>query len=151
MLQTPFGKINILVDGVAIPYEAIPFDYINPPVKDKPIAGCYRIYILVESYHFIQCILELENENIDVSGSSEECYMCKEFEYSTTMLAIGGEDENPAFESEQIKNGMEYRIINKVDEVVFGIAWAIDYEGIDDVRVWFAADPTVYFKTEREK
>ena len=61
------------------------------------------------------------------------------------------EDENPAFESEQVKNGMEYHIVNKIDEVVFGVAWAIDYEGIDDVRVWFAADPTVYFKTEREK
>ena len=45
MLQTPFGKINILVDGVAIQYEARAFDYIKPPVKDKPIAGCYRIHI----------------------------------------------------------------------------------------------------------
>ena len=34
--------------------------------------------------------------------------------------------------------------------MVFGIAWATDYEGTDDVRVWFAADPTVYFKTESE-
>ena len=46
---------------------------------------------------------------------------------------------------------MEYHINSMVDEVVFGIAWAMDYEGIDDVRVWFAADPTVYFKTESEK
>ena len=151
MLQTPFGQINILVDGVDIRYEAIPFDYIKPPVKDKPLAGCYRIHISVGNCRSIQCILELENENIDVSGSSGERYLCKEFEAGTTMLAIGGEDENPAFESEQIKNGMEYRIVNKIDEVVFGVAWAIDYEGIDDVRVWFAADPTVYFKTEREK
>ena len=151
MLQTPFGQINILVDGVAMHYEAVPFDYIKPPVKDKPIAGCYRIHISVENCRSIQCILELENENIDVSGSSGERYLCKEFEAGTTMLAIGGEDENLAFESEQVKNGMEYRIVNKIDEVVFGVAWAIDYEGIDDVRVWFAADPTVYFKTEREK
>ena len=86
-----------------------------------------------------------------MSGSSGERYLCKEFEASTTMFAIGGEDENSAFESEQVKNGMEYHIVNKIDEVVFGVAWAIDYEGIDDVRVWFAADPTVYFKTEREK
>lgn len=28
---------------VAIQYEARPFDYIKPPVKDKPIAGCYRM------------------------------------------------------------------------------------------------------------
>ena len=36
----------------------------------------------------------------------------------------------------------------EIDEVVFGIAWATDYEGTDDVRVWFAADPTAYFETE---
>ena len=34
----------------------------------------------------------------------------------------------------------------KINILVFGIAWATDYEGTDDVRVWFAADPTVYFK-----
>lgn len=83
MLETPFGKINILGDGVAIQYDARPF-----PVKN---------------YCSVQCVLELEN-------------------------------------------GMEYRINTRIDEVVFGIAWATDYEGPDDVRVWFAADPTVYFK-----
>ena len=96
----------------------------------------------------IESILELENENIDVSGSSGECYLCREFYAGTTMLAIGIEDENPAYQSARLENGMEYRIGNKVDEVVFGIAWATDYEGTDDVRVWFAADPTIYFKTE---
>ena len=45
MLKTPFGKVNIIVDGVAIHYEAKPFDYIKPPVKDKTIAGCYRIHM----------------------------------------------------------------------------------------------------------
>ena len=150
MLQTPFGKINILVDGVATNFEAKPFDYIKPPIKDKPIAGCYRIDIRVKNYRSIQCILNLENEKVDVSGSSGERYLCREFIDGATMLAIGIEDENPAFESGRVENGMEYRIIDKIDEVVFGIAWATDYEGTDDVRVWFAADPTVYFKTESE-
>ena len=63
MLQIPFGKINILVDGIAIHYEARPFDYIKPPVKDKPIAGCYRIHVPVKNYCSVQCVLELENEN----------------------------------------------------------------------------------------
>ncbi len=58
---------------------------------------------------------------------------------------------NPAFESGRVKNGMEYRINDRIAEVVFGIAWATDYDGIEDVRVWFAADPTVYFKTVSEK
>ena len=95
MLQTPFGKINILVDGVAIQYEARPFDYIKPPVKDKPIAGCYRIHVPIKNNCSVQCVLESENEKIEVSSSSGERYVCKEFEYETTMLAIGVDDENP--------------------------------------------------------
>ena len=150
MLETPFGKVNIIVDGVAIHYEAKPFDFIKPPVKDRPIAGCYRIHIPAENHRSIQCVLNLEEKNIDVSGSSGECYLCREFCAGTTMLAIGIEDENPAVESVRVENGMEYRIGEKVDEVVFGIAWATDYAGIDDVRVWFAADPTIHFKTESD-
>ena len=150
MLETPFGKIDILVDGVDTDFEARPFDYIKPPVKDKPIAGCYRIHIPVENHRSIQCVLELVSEKVEVSSSSGECYVCKEFEYGTTMLAIGVEDENPAFELERLENGMEYRINSPVEEVVFGIAWATDYAGIDDVRVWFAADPTIHFKTESD-
>jgi len=148
MLVTPFGKLNILVDGVAIDFEAKPFDYIKPPVKDKPIAGCYRIHIPVGKCQSIQCVLELEDEKIDVSGSSGERYLCREFIDGTIMLAIGAEDENPAFETGRVKNGMEYLVDDRIAEVVFGIAWATDYEGTDDVRVWFAADPTVYFTTE---
>ena len=150
MLQTPFGKIYIEVDGVATDFEARPFDYIKPPVKDKPIAGCYRIHIPVKKCCSIQCVLELENEQIDVSGSSGERYLCREFSDGTTMLAIGAEDENPDFTTERVKNGMEYQINGTVEEVVFGVAWATDYEGTDDVRVWFAADPTVRFITEND-
>ena len=148
MLETPFGKINILVDGITADFIARPFDYIKPPVKDKPIAGCYRIHIPVKNNHSIQCVLNLEDKKVDVSGSSGERYLCREFCAGTTMLAIGIEDENPAFESVRVEYGMEYCIGNKVDEVVFGIAWATDYEGTDDVRVWFAADPTVCFKVK---
>ena len=150
MLQTPFGKIYIEVDGVAMDFEARPFDYIKPPVKDKPIAGCYRIHIPVKECCSVQCVLELEKESIDVSGSSGEHYLCREFSDGTMMLAIGAEDENPDFTTERVKNGMEYQISGTVEEVVFGVAWATDYEGTDDVRVWFAADPTVRFITEND-
>ena len=64
MLETPLGKIYILVDGVAVDFEAKPFNYIKPPGKEKPIAGCYRIHIPVKNYHSIQCVLELGNERL---------------------------------------------------------------------------------------
>ena len=95
--------------------------------------------------------MELDNESVDVSCSSGDRFLCREFYDGSVMLAIGAEDENPAFEVERVKNGMEYHINGKVEKVAFGIAWATDYAGTEDVRVWFAADPTVYFKTESEK
>lgn len=148
MLSTPFGMIKVLADDTEIEYEAKWFEYTKPPVKDKPLAGCYRIHIPVKNYSFIRCVLELENESVDVSGSSGERYLCREFYDRTVMLAIGAEDENPEFEVKRVKNGVEYHINGKAEEVVFGIAWATDYEGIEDVRVWFAADPTVFFMKE---
>ncbi len=146
MLSTPFGNIKVFADGTEIEYEAKWFEYIKPPVKDKPLAGCYRIHIPVKNYCSIRCVLELENESVDVSGSSGERYLCREFCDGSVMLAIGVEDENPEFEAKRVKNGMEYHINGKVEKVAFGIAWATDYVGKDDVRVWFAADPTVYFR-----
>ena len=79
--------------------------------------------------------MELQNEKVEVSSSSGERYVCKEFEYGTTMLAIGVEDENLAFELERLENGMEYCMNSRVEEVVFGIAWTTDYKGTDDVKV----------------
>ena len=69
--------------------------------------------------------------------------MCKEFEYETTMLAIGVEDENPAFETVRTTCGVEYIIHKQIHEVVFGIAWVTDHEGSYDARTWYAADPTL--------
>ena len=66
-----------------------------------------------------------------------------EFIKDNTILTIGMEDENPAFESVRIGTGLQYNLLQPVDKVVFGIAWATDYEGADDVRTWYAADPTL--------
>ena len=69
--------------------------------------------------------------------------MDAEFISDSIILTIGAEDENPAFETVRVEFGLEYRILNSVSEVVFGIAWATDYEGSSDCRTWFAADPTL--------
>ena len=69
--------------------------------------------------------------------------MDAEFISDSIILTIGAEDENPAFETVRTECGMEYRIHEATAEVVFGIAWAIDYEGSSDCRTWFAADPTL--------
>ena len=53
------------------------------------------------------------------------------------------EDENPAFESVRTEYGLQYNLLRSVGKVVFGVAWATDYEGASDCRTWFAADPTI--------
>ena len=59
---------------------------------------------------------------------------------SHIVLTIGAGDEHPAFETTWIRNGVEYIRKSAVDEVRFGIAWATDYEGIDDIRTELATD-----------
>lgn len=137
MLTTPLGKIKVYADGVCIDYEATAFDFDRPPCKDKPIAGCYRIEIYAQEQKSISCVVEPVGLEIRNTGDSGENYLNSEFIKGGTVLTIGMEDENPAFESVRIDNGLQCRLLKPVDKVVFGIAWATDYEGDDDVRTWY--------------
>jgi len=119
------------------------FTYDRPPVKGHPIAGCYRIHAPVGEHRSIRCEVELSDTRIVNTGASGERYMDAEFISDSIILTIGAEDENPAFETVRIELGIEYRILSSVSEVVFGIAWATDYEGSSDCRTWYAADPTL--------
>lgn len=143
MLITPFGPIKVYTDGVALDYEAVAYTYDRPPVKGHPIAGCYRIHVPVGENHSIRCELLFPTTPIHNTGDSGQYYANAEFEQGTINLRIGAEDENPAFETVRTEFGMEYRILSSASEVVFGIAWATDYEGPSDCRTWYAADPTL--------
>ncbi len=142
MLTTPLGKIKVYADGICIDYNATEYDFNRPPCKDKPVAGCYRIDINAQGRNAISCVVELI-EPIPNTGASGEKYIDAEFIKDDTILTIGMEDENPAYESVRMEYGLQYNLLQSVDKVVFGIAWATDYEGIYDVRTWYAADPTI--------
>ena len=142
MLTTLLGKIKVYADGVCIDYTATEYDFDRPPCKDKPVAGCYRIEIDTHGRNSISCVVEL-TEPIRNTGSSGEKYIYAEFIKDETILTIGMEDENPAFESVRTKCGVQYHLLQTVNKVVFGIAWATDYEGPSDCRTWYAADPTL--------
>lgn len=64
MLNTPFGTIKIIADGIMLDYEAIPFSSKVRSIVAKPLAGCYRIPIPTEHYHNIRCELEWSCEPI---------------------------------------------------------------------------------------
>ena len=144
MLITPLGTIKIYADGVCIDYKATEYDFNRHPCKDKPVVGCYRIEIDTHSRNDIACVVEL-TEPIPNTGASGENCIDAEFIKNDTILTIGMEDENSAYESVRIETGLQYKLLQPVDKVVFGIAWATDYEGADDVRTWYAADPTIVF------
>ena len=143
MITTPFGPIKIYADDVVLDYEAMTRAYHQGPAKDHPIAGCFRIRVPGGVRRSIRCEVDFDGAPVRNTGSSGQCYADAEFISGTTILTIGAEDENPTFETVRTEHGMEYRIRGSVDEVVFGIAWATDYEGINDVRTWYAADPTL--------
>ena len=143
MLFTPFGPIKVFADGAELDYEATLFTYDRPPVKGHPIAGCYRICVPVGTHRSIRCEITLEGSSIRNTGASGERYADAEFISGNTILTIGAEDENPDFETVRTEQGMEYRIYGSVAEVVFGVAWADDYDGPSDCRTWYAADPTL--------
>lgn len=144
MLTTPLGSIKVYADDICIEYKATEYDFNRPPCKDKPVAGCYRIEIDTSGRKTISCVVELTAPEIRNTGDSGQDYLNAEFIKDDTVLTIGMEDENPAFEPVRIENGLQYNLLQHVAKVVFGIAWATDYEGADDVRTWFAADPTLH-------
>jgi len=143
MITTPFGPIKIYTDGVVLDYEAITHTYNRGPVDKNPIAGCFRIRVPVGVHRSIRCEVELKDTAIRNSGASGQNYADAEFISGSTILTIGAVDDNPAFETVRTDFGMEYRILGCVSQVVFGIAWATDYEGSSDCRTWYAADPTL--------
>lgn len=143
MLTTPLGKILVYADGVCIDYTAVEYDFHRPPCQDRPVAGCYRIEIGAQGRKEIACVAEPVDPDIGNTGDSGQDYLNSEFIMGSTILTIGMEDENPAFESIRTERGLQYNLLQPVDRVVFGIAWATDYEGTYDVRTWYAADPTL--------
>ena len=143
MLNTPFGTIKICVDGVCTDYEAVAINFTRPPCDKKPIAACYRIEIPAKNCDSIACKLEPVDIDIINTGDSGESYLNAQFIKDKCILTIGMEDDNPAFESLCLPFGLQYNLICPINKVVFGIAWATDYECDGDVRTWFAADPTI--------
>ncbi|MBQ7923400.1 MAG: hypothetical protein IJ325_12650 [Clostridia bacterium] len=140
MLNTPFGQIKILADGYEIAYKAIPYECPVKSVKLHPLTRSYRITVPAWAYQKIRCVLVWNCPPIDNTGSSGERYRDAEFINGNTILTIGAEDENPAFDTERYPDGMEYILRERVEFVTFGIAWTDDYTD-GDRRTWLAADP----------
>ena len=139
-ILTPLGEIQIYIDNIRSEYEYKQHRKNNRTLQEKPLAGCYQIVISKQDWQTIRCVVSLCDSEIPNDGASGERYLYSEFIKNNIVLTIGAGDENPAFDTNRIPYGVEYVRKAPVDKVVFGVAWATDYDGQFDIRTQLATD-----------
>ena len=139
-LLTPLGEIQVYIDNVCSDYVYEKHCRNIRSLREHPVAGSYRIVVSAKCWKSIRCIVSLDDTEILNNGDSGERYLCSEFVKDNVVLTIGAGDDNPAFDAKQIRYGMEYICKDPVDKVMFGVAWATDYESPYDIRTQLATD-----------
>ncbi len=165
-LITPFGDIEIKIDGQLIDYDAKEGKKIETLCPD--VIGRYQIRIEIpqdRKKHRISCtfLSDSEYERTPESGERLECnsfYNSKDIKMSIGLEGetwsvsdkIASEEYGYDYDIEYLENGMSYIILEttKTTSYVFGIAW-IDRvswnnsqeDETRDVQTWFGADPTI--------
>lgn len=161
-LKTPFGEIDILIDGKPITYNAQKGAnniILCPDVQNR--FQIVVIYVPDGKEHSISCVFSSTcsyERNVE-SGERLECqsfYNAQRIKMSIgveweEMICVGTDKYD--YDAIYLDNGMSYDIMpeTKTEKYVFGIAW-IDNVGLDDpiddehnrdIQTWFAADPTL--------
>ena len=139
-ILTPLGEIQIYIDNIRSDYQVEPYICNVRSVRAKPPEGCYRIIVSAKEWHTIRCVLAFCDAETINYGAGGQRYFCSEFVKDNVVLTIGAGDEIEAFDTNQIQYGMEYVCKAPINKVMFGVAWATDYEGEDDIRTQLATD-----------
>lgn len=162
-LITPFGEIQILIDGIPVPYAAKEGRKYDGLCSN--VLGRYQIkisFVPDGKEHQIACIFNPSGlyERMTESGEYLECqsfYNSERYKMSIGLEFDEGDEEwihnKYDYDIAYLENGMAYRIESntKTTEYVFGICW-IDDVGWDDpiengndrgIETWFGADPTL--------
>ena len=161
-LATPFGDIDIQIDGKSVPYTAVSRNLITAVCPD--LLGRYQIEISFQpdgKEHEISCTFQAY-EPYNKTGESGERLECQSFyndrRYKMSIGLKGEAEHFPDnlydYNADYLENGMAYLISaeTKTNLYVFGIAWIddvgwddpVDDEHNRDVQTWFGADPTLY-------
>jgi len=139
-IMTPLGEIHIYIDNIRSDYKVEPYICNVRSVRTKPPEGCYRITVSAKEWQTIRCVVSLCDTEIPNEGASGERYLYSEFVKDNIVLTIGAGDEIDSFDTNRIQYGIEYVRKAPIDKVMFGVAWATDYEGEDDIRTQLATD-----------
>lgn len=137
--MTPLGEIHIYINGIFSDYEFIPHDCNNRSVCENPLDGCFRITVSGWGANNIRCVIACNNEVL-IGSNSDERYLGMDFCKDNIIVTIGAEDENSAFDTNQLSHGIEYALKFPIDKVEFGVAWSVNYEGVFDIRTYLATD-----------
>lgn len=164
-LITPFGEIDIIIDGQPVSYTA------RAGKKNKKLCsdvlGRFQIvvhYVPDGKEHSIACVFtpRCSYEKTQESGERLECqsfYNDCRFKMSVGVECeagyVGGKrlSDEYDYDAEYLETGMSYLILpgTKTEQYVFGISWIDDVDRNDlgdanhnrDIQTWFGADPTV--------
>lgn len=139
-IVTPLGEIQIYIDDIRSDYAYKPYCKNTKPLHERPLAGCYQVMVSAQDWNRIRCVVSLNDPSIPNEGATGERYLYSEFIKDNIVLTIGAGDENSAFDTNRLPYGVEYVRKTPVDKVMFGIAWATDYEGWFDIRTQLATD-----------
>ena len=164
-LITPFGEINILIDGKPVSYSAQEGEKIDTLCPH--VLGRYQILVTLipdGKEHRVACMFEPAclYERTPESGERLECqsfYNDHRFKMSIGLECeagyIGGVRASDEYDYDALylENGMEFLVetYTKTKKYVFGIAWIdnvgwedhIDDNNGRDSETWYGADPTL--------
>ena len=163
-LATPFGEIDVLIDGESVPYTAQEGGKLDVLCPD--VLGRYQIdlqYAPDGREHSIACVFTSNRpyEREHESGERLECqsfYSDDRFKMSIRLECDAGYWPNGKRASDEydydayyLDNGMSFLILpnTKTEQYVFGICWIdnvgwedpIDYRDSRGVQTWYGADP----------
>ncbi|MFT9846995.1 hypothetical protein [Aneurinibacillus sp. REN35] len=153
MLDTPLGRIRLVVNEKEIEYTAIKLDGIETLCPD--VNGRFSIqYEYKKEFkgQTIKCFIP----SLDVKGDFEsgERLEAISFYQDDIKLTIGAEGEfyDPIYQylgydynGDYLSNGIEYETYETTEDRIFsfGVCWIQPYTTENDIQTWFGADPTL--------
>lgn len=150
-ISTPFGKINVLLDGKPIRFHYRTVDPANVLFPDA--AATFRVTVDVD-LDGQEHLLKMRISDCEVSGEPESgerleaiSFYCGKAKLTLGCCASFGDYENYGFDYDGYlcPDGIELVIFpsTKTHMYEFGICWLNECTEDNDVQTWFGADPSI--------
>ena len=168
MIHTPFGVIEVLIDGKPIEYRSVRLPLDNHTYF-RSLSKRYAIPVSIDLdglEHTIDCVVMNMREGIVVTEESgqdlESVLFEKDNRHFNMNIACFGEPWDPGCTVESLEsgfdydtwtldNGMRYIVMptTQTKDYIFGISWKDDGWEIKDQDTLYGADPSFYDEKDR--